>query len=123
MIARPETLSFTLELSRSCNLRCQFCYNPWKIEPERDAPEMSTAAVLRLVDDEATRMRWPHAFEAELTVRVAGRSLEVELACTNTGSEPLSFTAALHSYLRVKSLHDVSLFGLAGQIIKFSCRH
>lgn len=49
MIARPETLSFTLELSRKCNLRCRFCYNPWKIEPAEDTGEMSTARVLRLI--------------------------------------------------------------------------
>jgi glucose-6-phosphate 1-epimerase len=86
---------------------------PWQLlSAEQSADD--ALAVLRLVDDEATRMFWPHAFEAELTVRVAGRSLEIELACLNTGAERFSFTAALHSYLRVKSLHDVSLSGLAG---------
>jgi radical SAM protein with 4Fe4S-binding SPASM domain len=50
VIARPETLSFTFELSRACNLRCQFCYNPWKIEKDWAAGEMSTADALKLVD-------------------------------------------------------------------------
>ena len=50
MIANPETLSFTLELSRSCNLRCEFCYNPWKIDREAATGEMSTADALRLVE-------------------------------------------------------------------------
>lgn len=50
MIAKPETLSFTFELSRACNLRCQFCYNPWKIEEGCAAGEMSTADALRLVN-------------------------------------------------------------------------
>ncbi|HVP58732.1 MAG TPA: radical SAM protein, partial [bacterium] len=64
MIGRPETLSFTLELSRACNLHCRFCYNPWKIEEEpagrsrADAAgvgaaaggQMATPDVLKLVD-------------------------------------------------------------------------
>lgn len=71
-------------------------------------------AVLRLRDDDATRALWPHAFELELSVRVAGRMLDVELACENVGDAPLQFTAALHTYLRVADLDAVSVEGLAG---------
>jgi glucose-6-phosphate 1-epimerase len=58
-------------------------------------------SVLRLRDDEATRTAWPHAFELELAVRIAGSELDIELACENTGAEPISFTAALHTYLAI----------------------
>lgn len=71
-------------------------------------------AVLRLRDSEATRAVWPHAFELELSVRVGGRTLDIELACENTGDAPLQFTAALHTYLRVADLDAVSVEGLAG---------
>jgi glucose-6-phosphate 1-epimerase len=71
-------------------------------------------AVLRLRDGDATRALWPHGFELELSVRVAGRSLDVELACENRGDAPFSFTAALHTYLRVADLDAASLEGLTG---------
>ncbi|MFN3861951.1 MAG: D-hexose-6-phosphate mutarotase [Roseateles sp.] len=71
-------------------------------------------AVLRLSDSDATRTLWPHAFELELSVRVAGRSLDVELACENRGDAAFGFTAALHTYLRVNDLDATSLEGLSG---------
>jgi glucose-6-phosphate 1-epimerase len=71
-------------------------------------------AVLRLRDGDETRKTWPHAFELELSVRVAGRSLDIELACENRGETAFGFTAALHTYLRVADLDAVSLEGLTG---------
>lgn len=71
-------------------------------------------AVLRLSDSDATRTLWPHAFELELSVRVAGRSLDVELACENRGDAAFGFTAALHTYLRINDLDATSLEGLSG---------
>jgi len=37
------------------------------------------------------------------------------LSCRNTGATPLSFQAALHTYLRVADLADATLQGLDGQ--------
>lgn len=71
-------------------------------------------AVLRLSDDAATRAIWPAAFELELSVRVTGPTLDIELACLNRGDEGLSFTAALHTYLAVNDLDATSLAGLSG---------
>lgn len=78
----------------------------------QDAGSDDALAVLRLADDEATRALWPHAFVAELTLRVGGARLDVELAVENTGDDPLQFTAALHSYLRVADLGATRLQGL-----------
>jgi len=71
-------------------------------------------AVLRLADSDATRALWPHAFELELSVRVSGRSLDIELACENRGDAAFNFTAALHTYLRVNDLDAASVEGLTG---------
>ena len=71
-------------------------------------------AVLRLSDDAASRMLWPHAFELELSLRISGQELQIELACENRGAEPFDFSAALHSYLRVLDLNETSVQGLAG---------
>jgi len=46
----PAKLSFTYEISRSCNLRCQFCYNAWKIGKEHDTGEIATGQSLRLLN-------------------------------------------------------------------------
>jgi glucose-6-phosphate 1-epimerase len=68
--------------------------------------------VLRITDDLATRVHWKQGFEAELTVSVAGKSLDMELAITNTGDTPFEFTAALHTYLRCNEVLKVQLEGL-----------
>lgn len=71
-------------------------------------------AVLRLRDNDQTRQAWPHAFELELTVRIAGATLDIELACDNRSEQGFSFTAALHTYLAVSDLDAVSVQGLSG---------
>ncbi|MFN3811299.1 MAG: D-hexose-6-phosphate mutarotase [Roseateles asaccharophilus] len=86
---------------------------PWQLV-SAEVGDDDALAVLRLTDDAASRMVWPHGFEAELSVRVAGQTLELELACENTGESAFEFTTALHSYLRVGALGDASLSGLAG---------
>lgn len=86
---------------------------PWQLVMAEQG-EDDALAVLRLSDDAGTRLLWPHSFEAELSVRLTARSLEIELACENKGEQAFSFTAALHSYLRLQSLADASLLGLGG---------
>lgn len=86
---------------------------PWELVSLEQGKD-DALAVLRLRDGDETRRIWPHAFELELSVRVSGRSLAIELACENTGDGPLQFTTALHTYLRVADLDAVSVEGLAG---------
>lgn len=86
---------------------------PWELVEQQQGKD-DALAVLRLRDNGITRALWPHAFELELSVRVGGRTLDIELACDNTGDAPLQFTAALHTYLRVADLDAVSVEGLAG---------
>lgn len=71
-------------------------------------------AVFRLTDSAETRAIWPHPFVAELTVRVAGAAISMEFAVTNTGTEPFSFTAALHTYFRVADVREAAVVGLQG---------
>ncbi len=85
----------------------------WTIADTRIGKDHAVA-VLRLVDDDSTKQHWPHEFEAELTVSVSGPRLDIELAATNTGTEPLRFTAALHTYLRVGDVSLTRLEGLSG---------
>ncbi|MBV8123643.1 MAG: D-hexose-6-phosphate mutarotase [Burkholderiaceae bacterium] len=86
---------------------------PWQLVLAEQG-EADALAVLRLSQDAATRMCWPHDFDLELTVRIAGASLEMELACENKGDTPLSFTGALHTYLGIEALGETSVRGLGG---------
>lgn len=66
-----------------------------------------------LLDDEATRAIWPHRFSLQLTAVAQGGTLTVELLAGNLDVRPLEFTAALHSYLRVRG-PGAAVHGLAG---------
>lgn len=72
------------------------------------------SAVLRLADTPATRSLWPHTFAAELTVAVGADRLDIELEIENSSEEAFRFTAALHTYLRVREVETVALEGLHG---------
>lgn len=82
---------------------------PWQI-----GDRSGSGLTLTLHDDAARRAQWPHAFEAGLSVRIKAGSLEVTLAVANTGAESFSFSAALHTYLRVDDIRRVQLLGLQG---------
>ena len=61
--------------------------------------------------DVETRRWWPGEFR--LVHRVTfGSELSLELACTNTGTVPLRFEEALHTYNRVADVAEVRLQGL-----------
>lgn len=87
----------------------------WQLQHDELGPRGEALVVLRLVDDIHSRAVWPHRFVLELGVRVLGDSLTLELTCTNTGSAPMPFTCALHTYLRVADVAQVALDGLQGR--------
>lgn len=78
------------------------------------ASDGEAVASLSLRDSAETRAIWNHAFLATLGVRVGGDRLAVSLTVENRGRAPLSFTGALHSYLRVHDVRDTTLVGLRG---------
>ena len=77
-------------------------------------------AILRLTDSEQTRQWWPHEFVAEITVSISGERLDLELEVENKGEASFDFTAALHTYIRVKELEEATLEGLHGQAYRNS---
>lgn len=76
--------------------------------------ESTDAALFRLQDSEATRTIWPQQFVAEYAIALDKEALRMTLTIRNTGDEPCSFTAALHTYLRVQDISLVSITGLQG---------
>jgi glucose-6-phosphate 1-epimerase len=85
----------------------------WTLESVSTGADGAAEAVLRLADTPLTRDVWPHAFAAELRVRLAD-ALSVQLTVANTGGEPFGFTVALHTYLRVGDVGAVLVEGLEG---------
>jgi glucose-6-phosphate 1-epimerase len=81
---------------------------PWNVA----ADEKDAAVKLRLGDREHTKKIWPHAFDSETTVTMEADRLIVALSVTNRDSASWTFTAALHTYLRVGDVRTMRLRGL-----------
>ena len=80
--------------------------------PWRPGDRTTASLTMMLQDGDATRQHWPHAFTTQLEVRLESGALEMSLKVANTGSTPFSFTAALHTYLRVEDVRRIHLLGL-----------
>lgn len=84
----------------------------WQLEsitPDQD----SVVVTFVMESDEATRRWWPHEFRLVYRVTV-GAELKLELIMTNTGSTPLQFEEALHTYHRVGDVEKIRIAGLEG---------
>lgn len=57
---------------------------------------------------------WGHRFTLEYEVSASAAQLQLSLSVTNTDFESWSFQAALHTYLQVAAIADISLNGLQG---------
>ncbi|MDF1756523.1 MAG: D-hexose-6-phosphate mutarotase [Verrucomicrobiales bacterium] len=67
---------------------------------------------LTLQPTDETLADWPHAFELAIRPVLTETSLAIELHITNPGSEPISFQAALHTYLKISDHTKVTITGL-----------
>ena len=66
---------------------------------------------LSLSSNEATKQLWPHDFHALYTLSV-GTRLHLTLTVTNTGTEPLTFEEALHTYFSIGDATKTHITGL-----------
>lgn len=80
---------------------------PWHL---KDRAQASLSVTLH--GNDASREHWPHAFDAQLSVRLEPGMLEIAFNVANTGSAPFSFMTALHTYLRVDDIRRIQLLGL-----------
>ena len=71
------------------------------------------AARFQLRDSDSSRAIWPHAFFIECSTTLRERELVLEMTVINSNAEPFTFTAALHTYLRVADIADTAITGLA----------
>ncbi|MCU0284315.1 MAG: hypothetical protein MUD13_10550 [Candidatus Nanopelagicales bacterium] len=66
-----------------------------------DAAPGEAALAFELLDSEATRAAWPHAFRLRLEVAASPAELRMTLRLDNLGEAALRFTGGLHTYLPV----------------------
>lgn len=85
----------------------------WSVR-ERRTDNGFAMLVLGLTDDERSHAMWPMMFDTELTIVIDGGRLDIELEVHNTGHSVFAFTAALHTYLRVREVENARLEGLYG---------
>lgn len=86
----------------------------WEVAAAGESPTGAARATLALRDSETTRRVWPFAFEAQLGVELLGQTITVSLGIGNPGPAPLTFTAALHTYVAVADIARATVEGLAG---------
>lgn len=86
----------------------------WRLAAHGRRDDGRAYCAFTLRDDAATRALWPHAFQAELTVELQGDEIEVALAVVDLDGAAFTFTAALHTYLRVADIAAARVLGLQG---------
>ena len=86
----------------------------WEWVPT-DATSVEPQLVFRLQHAAHETPLWPHDCVCTLTVALVPAGLRMTLAVHNTGSAPLSFHAALHTYLEVGNVTQTTLTGVLPQ--------
>ena len=89
---------------------------PWRLlEGDGQANAQANTQVFELKANDATRAIWPVKFRALLSVDLQVHQLKISLRVENQGEQALTFTGALHTYLAVSTIDQVSLQGQAQQ--------
>ena len=85
----------------------------WNVTGSESLADGSTRIVLSMVDNDETRVLWPHPFRLDIEITV-GDSLRVALVTHNTGDKSITISQALHTYFQVGDISTVSVRGLDG---------
>ena len=87
---------------------------PWTFAGVDENGETASARFV-LEASQHTLAAWPHPFRLELVANLGDIRLDLLLRVENPGAEAFSFTAALHTYLRVTDASAARLRGLRFQ--------
>jgi len=91
----------------------------WELSDVREDAE-SVCVDLHLMDSPATHPIWDQPFFARFQVEGRGRQLEMRFSVFNRGTIPLTFTCALHTYLRLHDVQQAQVEGLRGTHYRLS---
>lgn len=67
--------------------------------------------ILILENTQLSENLWPFQFNLQV-IFIIGRELSIELKTTNTGDKAFCISEAIHSYFKVKNIHQTQLKGL-----------
>ena len=70
-----------------------------------------TSVTMTLEPDDYTKAIWDQPFKCTFTVTLQADQLDTKMLIENTGTEPWSFQAALHSYFTVSALDNLEIAG------------
>ena len=82
----------------------------WNLESIKTENE-NVAVTMITESDDTTKKYWPADFQLKLRATF-GAELKLELTTTNTGSAPLRYEEALHTYYHVGDIHQAHIRGL-----------
>jgi glucose-6-phosphate 1-epimerase len=85
----------------------------WRLMAVRQEPDGAVALTLGLDAGMATHPAWSHGYSMTYVVRV-GSMLELTLEIRNPSDRPMAYEEALHTYLAVQDIHQVTVRGLEG---------
>lgn len=85
----------------------------WDVVASAALPDGATRITFELAQNDATRAQWPHSSRVRNIVTV-GRVLTVELVTENLGGKAFELGEALHTYIAVSDLDNMSITGLEG---------
>ncbi len=83
-----------------------------EVTDDGDTPCASSYAIDQTITGE--QPEFPHDYQARLTVEFASDHLQISLWASNTGDEPFTIEEALHTYLAVSDVREVTIDGLDG---------
>lgn len=85
----------------------------WNLESIVNGAGGKVSVTCSTESDATTRRWWPYDFCLAHRITI-GETLELELTVTNTGSSPLRFEEALHTYFRIGDIRRARVHGLDG---------
>ncbi|MGQ9860411.1 MAG: D-hexose-6-phosphate mutarotase [Thiobacillaceae bacterium] len=86
---------------------------PWQVTATETLDDGATCIALVLLQNEQTRVLFPHACRLELMLTV-GIALDASLVSTNLDTEPLVIGEALHTYFQIGDIGQARVLGLDG---------
>ncbi len=87
--------------------------SPWRVVDTQALNDGATRIVLELVPPANHRELWPHDATLQLHVSI-GSHLVMELVTHNASDQSLTISEALHTYLHVGDIEQMSIAGLDG---------
>lgn len=83
----------------------------WEVKEIKQTTDEVVIVKLNLQQSESSLALWPFHFNAMAQFTI-GKTLEVDLTVTNTGTEHFEYSDALHTYFNISSIDTIGIEGL-----------